>query len=400
MKIGFVYENGFASNNGSNHLLCSTIEKMLDRGHSVELIEAVSVKDNPDYPKQLERPGFKCHVVKLPITKKTNFIGRYIYGLRFAYAVKRLAKDLDVDLFFVQSVPTVSFTIRNLKKLRKPIVYNIHDVFPGSAYELGIVRTKILNQAFKIIQRIGFNLADRVVVVSDDMRDKLIEEKTSKDKIFVVNTWYDSDSIHIVDNKYNSFIKENSIDTSKIIIQYAGNVGQVFGLEEFVKIVNGLKSNKQVEFHIIGSGVKLDELKKRTKGSNIRFFDWQPQERMSEIYSYCDVEIIPLHHGVIGNNVPSKMALAMACGKPVMNIVEKSNYYNQFRNNNIGFSFSQDDIDEAIKTINGFSKASLGEYHKRVIDFNNKAYSKDRNNDRLLDMLEELQGGFENNGAV
>ena len=34
----------------------------------------------------------------------------------------KLAKDLDVDLFFVQSVPTVSFTIRRLKKYGKPII--------------------------------------------------------------------------------------------------------------------------------------------------------------------------------------------------------------------------------------------------------------------------------------
>ena len=53
MRIAFIYESGFAGNNGSNHLLCTTIEKMLQRGHSVDLIEAVSVRDNPDYPPQL-----------------------------------------------------------------------------------------------------------------------------------------------------------------------------------------------------------------------------------------------------------------------------------------------------------------------------------------------------------
>lgn len=393
MKIGFIYENGFASNNGSNHLLCSTIEKMLKRGHSVDLIEAVSVRDNPDYPNQLEKTGFKCYTVILPVTKKTNFIGRYLYGLCFVREATKKAKELDVDLFFVQSVPTVSFTIWKLRRLGKPIVYNIHDVFPGSAYELGIVKTKLLDSILKKIQRIGFRFADKIVVVSSDMKDKLIKEKTDPKKIFVVETWYDSDSIHYIDDSENTFIQENKIDTSKIIIQYAGNVGQVFGLDEFVELVNGLKDNIKVEFHIVGSGVKLDELKQRTKGSNIRFFGWQPQERMSEIYSYCDMEIIPLHHGVIGNNVPSKMALAMACGKPVMNIVEKSGYYDLFRENHIGFSFSQKEIQDAIRVINELSedKANFKEFHDDVIVFNDRVYSKEKNNDRLLDMLEGLE---------
>lgn len=399
MKIGFIYENGFASNNGSNHLLCATIEKMLERGHSVELIEAVSVRENSDYPPQLEKPNFKCHTVELKPTQKTNFIGRYLYGLRFVRGATKLAKELDVDLFFVQSVPTVSFTIRILKKLGKPIVYNIHDVFPGSAYELGIVKSKLLDNILKRIQRIGFRTADCVVVVSDDMRNVLIKEKTDPQKIFIVNTWYDSDSIKYVSQEKNTFIKEFGIDTSKLIIQYAGNVGQVFGLDEFVELVNALKDNKTVEFHIVGQGVKTEELKKRTQGSNIKFYGWQPQERMSEVYSCCDMEIIPLHRGVIGNNVPSKMALAMAVGKPVMNIVEKSGYYQLFKDNHIGYSFTQDEIKDAVAVINEISKdkSVLKEYQKDVIEFTNRVYSKEKNNSRLLDMLEQLQKGWNYN---
>lgn len=396
MRIAFIYESGFAGNNGSNHLLCATIEKMLQRGHSVDLIEAVSVRDNPDYPPQLEQTNFRCHTVELKATKKTNFIGRYLYGLSFVRRATKLAKDLDVDLFFIQSTPTVSFTIRKLKKFGIPIVHNIHDVFPGSAYELGIIKSKILDNILKRIQRIGFRLADRVVVVSDDMRDVLVKEKTDPNKIFIVNTWYDSDSIRYISPEDNSFVKEYDIDTSKLIIQYAGNVGQVFGLEEFIELVNALKDNEAVEFHIVGQGVKIEELKRRTQGSNIKFFGWQQQGRMSEVYSYCDMEIIPLHHGVIGNDVPSKMALSMAVGKPVMNIVEKSGYYKLFKDNNIGYSFSQDKIQDAVAVINEISKdkSCLRNYREDVIEFANMIYSKDKNNDRLLDMLEVLQKGW------
>ena len=98
MRIAFIYESGFAGNNGSNHLLCTTIEKMLQRGHSVDLIEAVSVRDNPDYPPQLAQHNFQCHTIELKETKKTNFIGRYLYGLSFVRESTKLAKDLDVVL--------------------------------------------------------------------------------------------------------------------------------------------------------------------------------------------------------------------------------------------------------------------------------------------------------------
>ncbi len=396
MKICFIYENGFASNNGSNHLLCATIEKMLQRGHSVDLIEAVSVQENSDFPPQLDKPNFKCHTVCLKPTQKTNFIGRYLYGLSFVENTIRIVKKMEVDLFFVQSAPTVSFTIKKLKKFGKPIIYNIHDVFPGSAYELGIVKNRLFYNILKMIQRVGFKLADKIVVVSDDMRDVLIKEKINHNKIFIVNTWYDSDSIRYVSPKENTFVKEYDIDMSKLIIQYAGNVGQVFGLDEFAELVNSLSDNKSIEFHIVGQGVKLDELKKKTKGSNIRYFGWQPQERMSEVYSYCDMEIIPLHHGVIGNNVPSKMALAMAVGKPIINIVEKSRYYSLFKDNHIGYSFSQNEIQDAVAVIRSIAedKKCIATFYDDVISFTNQFYSKEKNNTRLLEMIEQFQKGW------
>lgn len=88
------------------------------------------------------------------------------------------------------------------------------------------------------------------------MRDVLVKEKTDPNKLFIVNTWYDSDSIRYIAPDVNTFVKEYNIDTSKLIIQYAGNVGQVFGLDEFVELVNALKDNKTVEFHIVGQGAK------------------------------------------------------------------------------------------------------------------------------------------------
>ncbi|MBO4422443.1 MAG: glycosyltransferase family 4 protein [Clostridia bacterium] len=393
MNICFIYEYGFAGNNGSNHLLSATIEKMLGRGHTVHLIQSVSSHENAEYPEKLEHPNFVCHSIESEKVEKTNFIKRYLSGVRFTKKAAKIAKTVDADLFFIQSVPTTTYLVKRLKKYKKPIVQNIHDVFPGSARALGVIKSGVLNDVFRAIQRKGFRLSDRIVVVSDDMRDVLIREKIDADKLVIINTWFDSDSIRYVKNEDNRFVSENGIDTSRLIIQYAGNVGQVFGLDEFVSLVNALKDNDKVEFHVVGQGVKLDSLRERTKDAHIRFFGWQPQERMSEIYSYCDIEIIPLRRGVIGNDVPSKMALAMACGKPVMNIVEDSGYYRLFEKNHIGYSFEQDRIEDAVKVINEISKdrSLLDGYGPDTIAFTNAVYSKDNNNRRLLDMLENLE---------
>ena len=90
---------------------------------------------------------------------------------------------LDVNLFFIQSAPTVSFNIYNAKKTKKKIVYNIYDVFPGSAYELGIIKSKFIDNILKSIQRIGYKKADKIVVMSDDMKNVLKKENVNEEKI-------------------------------------------------------------------------------------------------------------------------------------------------------------------------------------------------------------------------
>lgn len=393
MKICFIYESGFANNNGSNHLLCSIIEKMLEKGHQVHLIESVAIRDNPDYPKQLEHPNFFCHTIDMPIIKKTQFVKRYLLGMAFAVKAQRIYRNLDFDLFFIQSSPTILFTVLKAYRLKKPIVYNIHDIFPGSAYDIGVLKNRVLDRIFRFLQKFAYRRCEKIIAMSDDMKEKLLEENVPENKIVVINSWFDSDSVKYISNEENTFIKEYNIDCSKLIIQFAGNVGQVFGLYEFATLVNLLKDNKDIQFHIIGSGVKLDLLKELTNTcNNILFFPWQHQSRMSEIYSYCDIEIIPLHKGVIGNDVPSKIALAMSCGKPILNIVERSHYFDMFEENTIGFSFEHDEIYLIKSLLQKIldDKNMLKKYEDYTKNFAISYFSKSKNTDLVLKCIEDL----------
>lgn len=394
MKIGFVYESSFATINGSNHLLEATLKRMLSEGHLVYLFQSSFSKDNQnDFPDDFQVENFVYVPIKAKAVEKKKFIQRYLNGLLFSYRFGRELFKYDIDLFFIQSSPTVSFTIKSAMKKKVPIIYNIHDIFPGSAYHLNIIKSKMADKLLRKIQKVGYDSVDKIIVVSEDMKYKLLKEKVNESKISIINTWYDSNTITYVNHENNSFIKENRIDTSKLILQYAGNVGQVFALDEYSKLVNLLKDDKRIEFHIVGSGVNLSLLKEKTRNCNIRFFEWQTQKKLGEVFSYPDFEIIPLHYGVIGNNVPSKMALAMACGKPIINIVEESNYYSMFRNNSIGVSFDQTKIYELAQYIRNCAnnKGDLGYDRDKIINFNNNKYNMTKNIDELMKIVHSIQ---------
>lgn len=395
MNICFIYESGFANNNGSNHLLCSVIEGMLKSGHKVHLIESRTLVENLDYPEQLNHENFECHVIELPNVKKSQFVKRYLNGFKFARKAYKIYKKLDVDLFFIQSSPTILYSVLNAAKLKKPIIYNIHDVFPGSAYAIGVLKWKILDSIFRFLQKFAYKRSNKIIVMSEDMKNILLKEKVSADKIEVVNSWFDLDTVKYIPNEQNNFIKEHNIDTSKFIVQYAGNIGQVFALEEFATLVNLMNNDLNVEFHVIGSGAKLEQLKEKTKEcKNIRFFPWQPQNRMSEVYSYCNIEIIPLHKGVIGNDVPSKIALAMACGKPILNIVEDSNYSKMFKDNNIGYSFKHDELQSIKLLLESISihREYLLKNSKNLYEFVYNNYNETIQVEKVLNVVGKFKG--------
>lgn len=387
MKIGFIYENGFSNNNGSNHLLADVINELLVE-NEVFLFES-KVSDDTFLKKDiLNNPHFHLIDFPCPVIRKDNFIKRYLNGRKLAKRIEKETKKYPLDIYFVQSSPTVYFVYKRLLKQRKPIVYNIYDVFPGFAYELGILKFKFLDTFFKHRQRLLYKNSTRIIVMSDDMKRVIVDQGANPELIDIAHCWFDDD-IEYIDSKSNPFAIRNNINLSKFIVQYAGNIGQAFDYESFTKLATELINDVNIEFHIIGDGVNLEKMKSLSP-SNIKFFGWQPASVLNQIYSYPDLEIIPLRHGVIGNSVPSKPAYALGCGKKILNIVENSSYYWMFEKNCIGWSFNHNQIDEAAKLLRHLSnQKSINKvlYSENCVLFSKEYYSKKDNINIILDSL-------------
>ena len=257
--------------------------------------------------------------------------------------MKKWIKVKDCDIVFLQSCPTVVFQIILLKILkRKPIVYNVYDVFPGHAYDIGVMNSKIIYNIFKLIQKIVYKLSTIVTVLSDDMKDKIKEQGVKEDKIRVVPAWYDEKVVKEIKKEDNQFVKKYNIKMDKFYVQFAGTIGYVFNYKTVLETAKLLIDYKDIEFQIIGDGnvkEKFIEEAKQMNLNNIKFYPLLPLDIVPHVYSACSICLIPLVKGVIGNGVPSKAPLLMACHRVIINSVEEnSHYFNQFNENNIGIS--------------------------------------------------------------
>ncbi len=350
MKILYLTMDGFDTPGPNNQMAMVMIRDFLKAGHKVHLIQSHRKGLFPDIPDMLSGlKGLTVDTVDRKIIDKKNFIVRYLNEVCWAFTSwKYWRKVNDADIVFLQSCPTAVCSLILLKLFkRKPVVFNIYDVWPGHAMDLGVMKSKLLYDIFRLIQKIAYACCSKIAVLSEDMENILIKEGVKKEKIGIVPAWYDDAAVMKIDKNDNKFLNKYNITTDKFIVQFAGTIGYVFNYSLVLNTAELLLDNDSIRFQIIGDGafkeVMVEEAKMRGL-SNIDFYPLQPVDIVPDVYSACDISIIPLRRGVIGNGVPSKAPLLMACGKVIVNSVEKeSAYYKLFPENNMGISVPLDD---------------------------------------------------------
>jgi len=355
MYIGF---EGFDANNGTNHLIVKLLEE-LSLNNNVHYINSNSGGCNDDIPSELRNiQSFTYNIIKRKKIAKNRFAKRYLYGIPYSIKAALLAKKhkKKTDIIILQSTPTAFFTAVFLKVfVRKKIVFNSFDVFPDGITVLEKKRFLLITFILKKMQGILYNSCYKIVVNSPDVKQKLIRKGVSEWKLEIIYNWYNEENLKYIDYKNNKFAKKYNLSNKKFYVQYAGNFGNTFDYKKVIEVASDLVGFKNIEFQMVGEGSYLEEFVDVAKDKgleNIKFYPWQPADIVSDVYSICDIGLIPLEKNVIFNSYPSKSSLLMACGKPIVfSVEEESEFCKMINSNNLGYCFSRTMKNEISKKI-------------------------------------------------
>ncbi len=397
MKILFITAEGFDTPNPNNQMAETMINGFLDSGNSVHLIQSHRNGFNQDIPASLKgKEKFTCDTIVRKVVDKTNFIKRYLNDFHYAFqAMKYWKKVKDVDVIYLQSNPTIIFPMILLRlfKRKLPIVYSIYDVFPGHAYDIGVIGSKFVYNTLRVMQKPCYKMAAAVVVLGEDMKTKVVEQGAAPERVFIVPAWYDVKNIREIPRRENRFIEKYSIPDDKFYVQFAGTVGYVFNYHTVIELAERLKTEKNIEIQIVGDGNVKQKFQKEASLrdlSNISFYPLQPVELVPDVYSTCDLCIIPLQKGVIGNGIPSKAPILMACKRVIVNSVEADSHYaKMFAEYNIGVSVDINDYDGLAKKVRELrnSPETLKCMVEHAYEFGKKNYSSTVSIAKLIDVF-------------
>jgi colanic acid biosynthesis glycosyl transferase WcaI len=326
----------------TGEVMTSIATELIERGHDLHIVTSL-----PWYERHSVEPGWGGRLWRHEVTEwgqitrvhpfptdKRNiparalaFVGFTMLAAWKAMSGKRPARP---DAVLAMSPPLTLGAAGWMaaRRWRVPFVFNIQDVFPDVAVEVGAISSPKVIRAARWLERWSYQRADAVTVLSDDLQANLIRKLTGHvadpvDRVRVIPNFVDTARIRPRDPEEGPYRAENDL-VGKRVVMYAGNVGFSQSLELVLAAAAELADRRDVVFVINGGGSARADLEERAKGlPNVRFVDFQPKERLPEVLAAADIHVVPLKRGLASSSVPSKTYSIMASGRPLIASVDE-----------------------------------------------------------------------------
>ncbi len=269
------------------------------------------------------------------------------------------------------------------RRWRVPFVFNIQDVFPDVAVEVGALTNRKVIALAAWLERATYRRADAVTVLSDDLaanvQAKLVRGLSGaaadrqRSKVQVIPNFVDTNRIRPVPRE-NSYRREHGL-SGKRVVMYAGNVGFSQSLELLVDAAIAMADEPDLVFVVNGGGSARPDLERRAAGlGNVVFVGMQPRDRLPEVLAAADVHVVPLKRGLAWSSVPSKLYSILAAGRPVVASVDPgTEVARTVERSGAGIAVPPDDPEAFTKAVRRLvdapdEAAAMGEAGRRFIE--------------------------------
>ena len=349
------------------HMSEDTRKALVSAGHTIQIYAPTPSRGlNKDvrkfYKKKKNETEFngaiKIHRFPLYKEGKNSFFRAIRYSICEMQLLWFGLTAKNVDILPMGSTPPINGILATtIKKIRKiPYVYTVQDLFPDSLVSTGMTRKgSLLWKIGNWVSNVTYKNASHIVVISESIKNVLIERGVPEEKISVIYNWIDTEKTYPVERDNNSLFDEFNLPRDKFYITYAGNIGNSQNVELVVDCAEAMKEYKDIRFVIFGDGSEKEKLVKRIEDSglgNINIFPMQPSERVSEVYSLGNASLVICKKGVGQGAFPSKAASIMATGTPIITSFDlDSDLCKTVREHKVGECCEPENANQAVEAI-------------------------------------------------
>ena len=206
-----------------------------------------------------------------------------------------------------------------------PFVYSICDLYPEMAVAGNIMKPSVWTDRWEKMHRRALKQAARIIVLGDDMRERIIAKGVAPERVVVVRGGAslpsslpdlgDPSVLKIVDEIRCGF---------PFVVLHAGNLG-FYGAWNTLVGAAELLRNENTALVFVGDGASRMALQASASNStNVRFLPFRPIEQIPHVMLAGDVHVVTIRRGLEGVVVPSKLYSTLAMGRPVLVVASPS----------------------------------------------------------------------------
>ena len=292
------------------------MQSLIEAGHQITLACFTFRKK-----KEIEKNA-ALTIIRFPISKL--IYKSSVAALKFPFYfdfwrrnLNRLLRQKSFDVVHVHDLPLAKIGSEIQKNFNIPFVLDLHENWPALlkiSQHTNTLLGKLLSsqEQWEEFEKDSINQADRVIVVVQEMKARLIKKGFSEDKIAVIS---------------NTPAKIDLPDLppeNRFTLIYAGGIDEQRGLQIALQAVKSVITIiPDLKFLIIGEGRYRRVLKQKTTEynltNNVVFTGWLGFDEMVGYLAGSHLALIPhLRNDHTDTTIPHKLFQYFAAGKPVI----------------------------------------------------------------------------------
>lgn len=254
--------------------------------------------------------------------KNKSSLFRLLSGLSFGVSSVFAARKLGpADVVITTSPPPLisvfGWVIAKMKRAK--LIYDVRDIWPDVAWEIGSFgKESLYSKIFAFIRDFMLKHADLVTTVSPGKVSKLRDYHPTAEILHIANGF---DRRFLENVEQEEIVERYHLDESFNCV-YIGNLGLAQGLTRLLRAAKRAKRNGlPVRFIFFGRGVEEEKLKERAEKErldNVVFAGYLPNACMYTILKHAGFSFVSLANGNLKDSVPTKMFEALGVGCPVL----------------------------------------------------------------------------------
>jgi colanic acid biosynthesis glycosyl transferase WcaI len=195
---------------------------------------------------------------------------------------------------------------------------HVQDFEIDVAFRLGLLKSKRLQAFAERLERWVLRRFDTVSSISHRMVNRLVTKGVAKERTRFFPNWVDISHIGLFCSGAD-YRRELGIAPETIVVLFSGTLGAKQGLLVIPQVAALLAHRRDILFVICGDGALTAELERRTRElANVRLLPLQPFQRLGELLSMANIQLLPQNSDAADLVLPSKLSGMLASGRPVI----------------------------------------------------------------------------------